>query len=120
VESEFFENWVTQLRKGMLELCVLNAIHSGVTYGYEIVRRLREVDSLVITEGTIYPILSRLKREEFVQTAIEESPGGPPRKVYRITEKGRRQLEQMNRYWRRVEAGIDAIQKSPIALAARG
>ena len=92
-----------------------NAIHCGVTYGYEIVRRLREVDSVVITEGTVYPILSRLKREEFVQTAIEESPGGPPRKVYRITDKGRRQLEAMNHYWRRVEAGIDAIQRSPTA-----
>ena len=111
METEFFDNWVTQLRKGMLELCVMNAINSGVTYGYEIVRLLRGVDSLVITEGTIYPILSRMKREEFVRTEIEESPGGPPRKVYRLTEKGRRQLEQMNKYWLRVEAGIDALQK---------
>ena len=111
MESEFFENWVTQLRKGMLELCVLNAIRSGVSYGYEIVRRLGDVDSLIITEGTVYPILSRLKREEFVRTEIEESPGGPPRKLYRLTEKGRAELVRMERYWERVTAGIDAMRK---------
>jgi PadR family transcriptional regulator PadR len=111
VESEFFENWVTQLRKGMLELCVMNAIRSGISYGYEIVRRLGDVDSLIITEGTIYPILSRLKREGFVLTDIEESPGGPPRKVYRLTEKGRLELTKMDRYWERVAAGITALQK---------
>ena len=109
--SEFFENWVTQLRKGMLEFCVLNAIRSGVTYGYEIVRRLGDVDSLIITEGTIYPILSRLKREQFVRTEIEESPGGPPRKIYRLTDAGRRQLGQMDRYWERVAAGINGLRK---------
>jgi PadR family transcriptional regulator PadR len=111
VESEFFENWVTQLRKGMLELCVMNAIRAGISYGYEIVRRLGDVDSLIITEGTIYPILSRLKREGFVLTDIEESPGGPPRKVYRLTDKGRAELEKMDRYWERVAAGITALQK---------
>lgn len=111
MESDFFENWVTQLRKGMLEFCVLNAIRAGVSYGYEIVGRLGNVDSLIITEGTIYPILSRLKREDFVRTEIEESPGGPPRKIYRLTAKGRTQLEQMDRYWERVTAGIDALRK---------
>lgn len=111
MDSDFFDNWVTQLRKGMLELCVLNAIRAGFTYGYEIVRRLGDVDSLIITEGTVYPILSRLKREEFLRTAIEESPGGPPRKVYRLTDKGRAQLEQMDLYWKRVTAGINALQQ---------
>jgi PadR family transcriptional regulator PadR len=111
VPSDFFENWVTQLRKGMLEFCVLNAIRAGISYGYEIVRRLGDVDSLIITEGTIYPILSRLKREGFVRTEIEESPGGPPRKIYRLTDAGRHQLEQMDRYWERVAAGIDGLRK---------
>ena len=57
------DNWTTQLRKGLLELCMLNVIGRGRIYGYDIVRHLRDVDALVVSEGTIYPILSRLKRD---------------------------------------------------------
>ncbi|MHC4315569.1 MAG: PadR family transcriptional regulator, partial [Planctomycetota bacterium] len=82
MENRFFDNWSTQLRKGMLELCILNAIRGTSLYGYDIVRKLRKIDGLVISEGTIYPILSRLKREGFVQATIKESTEGPPRKYY--------------------------------------
>src|SRR4051794_8121097 len=99
--DEFLENWVTQLRKGMLELSILNAIDGAHLYGYDIVKRLRDIDALVISEGTIYPILSRLKREGFVDTKIEESQTGPARKYYSITARGQRQLQQMNDHWRK-------------------
>jgi PadR family transcriptional regulator PadR len=79
MEDRFFENWATQLRKGVLELCILNAISGRRLYGYDIVRKLRDIDGLVISEGTIYPILSRLKKENFVETSIEESNEGPAR-----------------------------------------
>ncbi|HKI86692.1 MAG TPA: PadR family transcriptional regulator, partial [Thermoanaerobaculia bacterium] len=63
MEQAFRDNWATQLRKGLLELAILNAIAGDRLYGYDIVRRLRDIEGLVISEGTVYPILSRLKRE---------------------------------------------------------
>jgi PadR family transcriptional regulator PadR len=110
MENRFFDNWSTQLRKGMLELCILNAIKGSSLYGYDIVRKLRDIPSLVISEGTIYPILSRLKREGFVQTTIKESSEGPPRKYYELTEKGRQILRNMNGYWLDIRSGTDSLK----------
>ncbi|MHC4547050.1 MAG: PadR family transcriptional regulator [Planctomycetota bacterium] len=109
MDNRFFDNWSTQLRKGMLELCILNAIRGTSLYGYDIVRKLRKIDGLVISEGTIYPILSRLKREGFVQTTIKESTEGPPRKYYELTNKGRTILNEMNDYWQDIKTGTDAL-----------
>ena len=109
--SEFEDNWTTQVRKGVIELCVLNALSGGRLYGYDIVRQLRDLDGLFIAEGTVYPLLSRLKREKFVRTSLEESPQGPARKYYELTESGRRQLAVMNDYWRRIGEGIAQLQR---------
>ena len=109
MDHPFLDNWATQLRKGMLELCILNAIRGTSLYGYDIVRKLRNIEGLVISEGTIYPILSRLKREGFVQTTIKESTEGPPRKYYELTAKGEQILSQMNGYWQDIKAGTDAL-----------
>ena len=110
MENQFLDNWATQLRKGMLELCILNAIKGTSLYGYDIVRKLRQIETLVISEGTIYPILSRLKREGFVQTTIKESSEGPPRKYYELTAKGEQTLSRMNDYWRNVKTGADTLK----------
>ena len=110
MENRFFDNWSTQLRKGMLELCILNVIKGSSLYGYDIVRKLRDIPSLVISEGTIYPILSRLKREGFVQTTIKESTEGPPRKYYELTEKGQQILLRMNNYWLDIRSGTDSLK----------
>ena len=111
MENRFFDNWSTQLRKGMLELCILNAIRGTSLYGYDIVRKLRNIKGLVISEGTIYPILSRLKREGFVQTTIKESTKGPPRKYYELTAKGKKILSEMNGYWQDIKTGTDALKR---------
>lgn len=108
--NPFLDNWATQLRKGMLELCILNAIKGTSLYGYDIVRMLRDIDGLVISEGTIYPILSRLKQEGFVRTKIIESTEGPPRKYYQLTAKGEKILSEMNNYWRDIKAGTDTLK----------
>jgi PadR family transcriptional regulator PadR len=108
--SEMFEqNWLTQVRKGVLELAILNALKRRRLYGYEIVRDLGEIDSLVIAEGTVYPLLSRLRQERLLDVTLEESPGGPPRKYYELTERGARQLARMNDYWARLQRGLDAL-----------
>jgi len=111
MDNRFFDNWSTQIRKGMLELCILNAIRGNRVYGYHIVRQLRLIDGLMIAEGTIYPILSRLRREGFVRTNIEESPEGPARKYYQLTKRGEETLVQMNIYWQAIKSGTDSIRK---------
>ena len=110
MDIRLFNNWATQLRKGMLELCILNAIKDSSLYGYDIVRKLRNIEGLLVTEGTIYPILSRLKREGLVRTEIKESTEGPPRKYYEITTKGGKILSEMNNYWNDIKAGTDALK----------
>lgn len=110
-DTRFSENWTTQLRKGILELCILNTLESTRLYGYDLVKRLRRLDGLVIGEGTIYPILSRLKKEGFLDTSLEESPEGPARKYYQITERGRRQLDAMNATWDTLTEGITSLRK---------
>lgn len=105
----FIDNWTTQLRKGLLDLCVLNAIRRDRMYGYDIVRRLGEIEGLMIGEGTVYPILSRLKEEGLVSTTLEESPDGPARKYYQLTERGRIRLGEMNARWAAIEDGLAAL-----------
>lgn len=107
----FYVNWTTQLRKGLLELAILNVLGGGPLYGYEIVRRLGDVDGLVITEGTVYPILSRLRNEDYIESYIEESPEGPPRKYYRLTGGGRDELRRMNQHWQRLHEAIGELKE---------
>ncbi len=107
----FFDNWTTQIRKGLLEFCVLNALAGQRRYGYDIVRRLREVPGLVITEGTIYPILSRLRRDGLVRTTLEESSEGPARKYYELTPTGERTRARMNELWGQILQGVRAVQE---------
>jgi PadR family transcriptional regulator len=105
-------SWTTQLRKGALELAVLHVLNGDRLYGYDIVRRLREHDGLVIGEGTIYPILSRLKAEGFLKTTLEESPDGPARKYYEMTASGREQLRAMNADWNTLVQSLETLRQA--------
>jgi PadR family transcriptional regulator PadR len=107
---EIADNWTTQLRKGVLELCILNVIGRSRVYGYDIVRQLRGIDALVVREGTIYPILSRLKRDGLVRTSLEESPAGPARKYYELTRRGQQLLDEMNSYWDTLSRGMSDLR----------
>ena len=78
----------TQLRRGVLEYCVLCLLVDEPLYGFDLVRRLGDVDGLVTSEGTIYPLLSRLRREGWVTTTWAESESGPPRRYYSVTPRG--------------------------------
>jgi PadR family transcriptional regulator PadR len=80
-------------------------------YGYDIVRQLRGLDSLVVSEGTIYPILSRLKRDGLVRATLEESPEGPARKYYELTRRSEQVLSRMNAYWDTLTNGIAGLRK---------
>lgn len=102
-----------QLKKGTLELCVLSLLARSDCYGFELVGAISA--EIKISEGTIYPLLKRIKDEGYVSTYLQESPEGPPRKYYRITESGRRQYTALRAEWRAIVEGIEKI----LAGAAR-
>ncbi len=92
------DNWIVQVRKGVLELCILNALEAGECYGYELTRKLAGVSGLGITEGTLYPLLSRLRAQGLINSRLQESSEGPARKYYFLTDQGRQRSVQMNAY----------------------
>jgi PadR family transcriptional regulator PadR len=102
------KTWVTQLRKGLLEFCILSLLERHESYGYELVQRLREIESLFVTESTVYPILSRLRKDGYLTVKAVSSNEGPPRRYFSLTVLGKRRLEEMNRYWQELN---DSIQK---------
>jgi len=112
-------SWTTQLRKGALELAVLNALNGDRLYGYDIVRILRRHDGLMIGDGTVYPILSRLKADGLVHATIEDSPDGPPRKYYEMTRAGREALTEMNDAWQSLVSSIDVLRSASDKAGAR-
>jgi PadR family transcriptional regulator PadR len=100
----------TQLRRGVLEYCVLSLLAtSGELYGFDLVRRLADVDGMVTSEGTIYPLLSRLRHDGWVSTTWRESDAGPPRRYYLITPAGRHALTGFQTEWRRFRNAVDTL-----------
>ena len=106
------EGMATELRRGTLEYCVLALLRKEPRYGFDLVRALGEVDGLVTSEGTIYPLLSRLRRDGLVKTTWQESTSGPPRKYYELTPAGKRTLEQFKSEWDRYTRAVDRLLKS--------
>ena len=96
--NDFFDNWTVQVRKGVLELCILNALSEEERYGYDLVKTLVGIPGLGVTEGTLYPLLSRLRVAGMVSTRLEESSQGPARKYYSLTREGRKIMAIMNDY----------------------
>jgi len=100
---------LTQLRRGALEYCVLALVSEEERYAVDLVRDLGEIEALVTSEGTLYPLLSRLRREGLVATTWRESDSGPPRRYYRITESGRVALRAFAEEWTSFRDAVDAL-----------
>jgi PadR family transcriptional regulator PadR len=98
-----------QLRRGALEYCVLALLAEGERYGFDLVRTLGDIDGMVTAEGTLYPLLSRLKKAGHVTTRWRESDAGPPRKYYAITSDGRAALADFTAEWRRFRDAVDTM-----------
>jgi PadR family transcriptional regulator, regulatory protein PadR len=98
--------WLTQLKRGMLELLVLNLLEHEPMHGYELVKRVCAMEVFDVTEGTIYPLLSRMKRDGLVRTTYAESPNGPMRKLYQLTPEGRACRAEMNQIWSVVSLAV--------------
>jgi PadR family transcriptional regulator PadR len=98
---------LAQMRRGTLQYCVLALLVHDELYGFDLVRALAEVDGMVTSEGTIYPLLSRLRRDGLVESTWRESPSGPPRRYYRVTPAGNKALEAFTQEWSRFRDAVD-------------
>ncbi len=100
---------LAQMRRGSIEYCVLALLESRDHYGLEITKVLTDADGLVTSEGTIYPLLTRLRNEGLVDTYWKESTEGPPRRYYHVTKKGRQALVPFREQWTRFRDSVDDI-----------
>lgn len=107
-------NWQTQLRKGLLELVILNMLVKSSQHGYQMVQSLKQIEGMNIREGNIYPILARLGTDGAIQSETKPSQDGPPRKYYELTAKGKEILSEMNGHWEMIRQSIEQIMEGAI------
>lgn len=107
---------LVQFKKGVLELCVLALLSRADSYGYDIASRLS--DAIEMGEGTIYPLMRRMQKDALVSTYFVESPSGPPRKYYTLTENGRQSLNSQRTAWTAFTKAVHAILGSDDAAHA--
>ncbi|GDX48821.1 MAG: PadR family transcriptional regulator [Bacteroidota bacterium] len=105
------ENSKAQMRKGVLELCILSIISSDdECYASEIIERMKKAE-LIVVEGTLYPILTRLKNDGLLSYQWIESKSGPPRKYYKLTQPGKVFLEELTKSWNELVTAVATAQK---------
>ena len=105
------ENTKAQMRKGILEFCILSLINEKEMYVSDLIDELKK-GKLDVVEGTLYPLLTRLKNGEFLSYRWEESTGGPPRKYYQLTEKGKLFLAELQKTWNELTDSVNQITKN--------
>jgi PadR family transcriptional regulator PadR len=103
------QQWITQFRKGLVELCIMIVLRHDEAYGYQIVEQLRALAGLEVTESTVYPVLARLARDRCVTVRTAASPAGPPRRYYRLSEAGRRRLQEMLGHWQTIQNSVNQL-----------
>ncbi len=105
------ENVKSQMRKGILEYCILLIVKKEPAYSSDIIQKLQEA-KLIVVEGTLYPLLSRLKNSELLSYRWVESTQGPPRKYYQLTEKGEQFLKELENSWEELTNTITHIRNN--------
>ncbi|HMD60165.1 MAG TPA: PadR family transcriptional regulator [Opitutaceae bacterium] len=102
----------TPIRKGLLEFLVLKIVSGDKVYVADILKELSGTE-FATQEGTLYPLLSKMRREELVDYEWKESEAGPPRKYYELTAKGREQLREISEYWQKISATVKSLGQKP-------
>ena len=105
------ENTQSQMRKGILEYCILALISKGEVYASDIIGSLKEA-KLIVVEGTLYPLLTRLKNAGLLSYAWKESDQGPPRKYYSLTETGKVFIKELSKTWDELNASVNQIRNA--------
>lgn len=105
------ENAKAQMRKGVLEFCILSILSKNDAYATDILNTLKQSE-LIVVEGTLYPLLSRQKNAGLLSYRWEESTQGPPRKYYGLTDKGKEALKELETSWQQLIDAVDSIVRS--------
>ncbi|HOP59064.1 MAG TPA: PadR family transcriptional regulator [Bacteroidales bacterium] len=103
------ENTKAQMRKGILEYCILSVLSRSSCYASDIIKELKEA-RVIVVEGTLYPLLTRQKNAGLLSYRWEESPQGPPRKYYELTDTGKQYLSELDRSWKDLVESVDLIR----------
>ena len=103
------QQWITQFRKGLVELSILVVLRDNEAYGYQIVEQLAHVPGLEVTESTVYPVLARLSRDRCVTTRTVPSSSGPPRRYYRLSKSGHARLHGMISHWQSMQGSVNQL-----------
>ena len=107
--EKIIENSQAQMRKGILEFCILLVISKGKIYASDIIKEMKKAE-LIVVEGTLYPLLNRLKNQELLAYEWEESKSGPPRKYYSLTQKGLSSLTQLIKTQDKLRKSINSLK----------
>jgi PadR family transcriptional regulator PadR len=110
ISTMSLENTQAQMRKGILEYCILSILARGEAYPSEILEALKN-EKLLVVEGTLYPLLTRLKNDELLSYRWEESNSGPPRKYYHITDTGNIFLSELDKTWKELKEAVESLTK---------
>ncbi len=111
MNSEFVQNWLSQVKKGTLSYIVLNILNEKEFYGYDLIQEIKLHTTLEVAEGTLYPLLNKLKADGIVESKWVEQPSGIPRKYYILSKEGKTTLDEMKKIWLTLETAIHKIQK---------
>ena len=114
MNNEFIDKWKSQVKKGTLSFIVLNALSEKELYGYELIENIKNSTTIEIAEGTLYPLMNRLKKAELATSKWVEQESGIPRKYYTLTQDGISTLKQMRDYWNELEISINKITKNEL------
>lgn len=108
--EEKAQNTIMQMRRGILEYCIVKVLKDHAVYTAELINSLKKAD-LLVTEGTLYPLLNRLQKSGLLQYRWEESQSGPPRKYYSLTTEGESFLTHLDKAWKDIESSVHMIQR---------
>ncbi len=111
--------WLSQMRKGILELCVLAVVTREETYGYAIVETLGKIPGMEVTESTIYPLLARLCSEGLLKHRMAKSPNGPARRYYSLSVSGKKRLNELSSAWGTIVDSVSTLlSRKEISVAS--
>jgi len=108
-DSTMDTTWLSQMRKGILELCVLAVVSREETYGYAIVETLGKIPGMEVTESTIYPLLARLCSEGLLKHRMAKSPSGPARRYYSLSTSGNQRLNELSSAWGTIVDSVSSL-----------
>ena len=110
MNEEFIRKWQSQVKKGVLSFIVLNVLKNDELYGYELIEKIKNQTKIKIAEGTLYPLMNRLKKEGLAQSEWVEQDSGIPRKYYTLTSEGKNTLKAMHNYWQQLDQSIEKFK----------